>query len=304
MSIEVSILGCNSALPTSERHPSAQIVTLSGRTFLIDCGEGTQFMLRRMKVNFMRISHVFISHLHGDHVFGLLGLISTMSLLNRKARLEIFAHPKLEELMRPHLDFFCDRLTYEVVFHPLQTDGTHVIYSDKALSVESIALKHRLPTCGFIFRESRRRPNMRKDAIARYGLGISDIARILEGCEYKDSEGNTVDRSLLLTEAPEPASYAYCSDTQYMPDLAGRLRGVDTLYHEATFADDQAALAKATMHSTARQAATVARDAGVRRLLIGHYSSRYHDTDLLRDEARSVFADTIAVADGMRISIG
>lgn len=303
MSIEVDILGCNSALPTSERYPSAQILSVSGRIFLIDCAEGTQYQLRRMKINFMRISHIFISHLHGDHVFGLIGLISTMSLLNRKAKLEIFADSKLETLMRPQLNFYCEHLTYEIVFHHTQTDSPQILLETKSISVESIPLKHRIPTCGFVFREKAKQPNIRKEAIFKYNLSISQIARIKDGEDITDDAGNIIDRSQLIIEPPIPPSYAYISDTAYLPRIVPLLKGINTLYHESTFGQECIKLAETTFHSTATQAATIARDAEVDQLLIGHYSSRYKKTTCLEDEAKQIFKNTKAVADGMKIVI-
>ncbi len=299
MSMELTVLGCNSALPTSYRNPSAQILTVSGRTFLIDCGEGTQFQLRKLHINFMRIDYIFISHIHGDHIFGLLGLISTMSLLNRSTPLEIFADAAYEDLFNRQIAFFCENLTFPIIYHPLAVDKPHVILNIKGVQVQTVPLVHRVPTNGFIFREQAKAPNIRKSAICKYGLSIADIVSIKDGKPYFDSvTGEEVDRRELVIEAEEPKSYAYISDTAYLPSIVEQVKGVSLLYHEATFADDNAELAGKTYHSTAKQAATIARDAGVGKLLIGHYSSRYKETDVLEQEAQSVFQDTTAVYDG------
>ena len=299
--MELTILGCNSALPTSYRNPSAQILSVSGRIFLIDCGEGTQFQLRKMHVNFMRINHIFISHLHGDHLFGLIGLISTLSLLNRSTPLEIFADPALEPMLRSQIDFFCDNLTFEVIFHPLQYDKPHTLLNIKGASVQSVPLRHRVPTCGFIFREQKKEPNIRKSAICKYGLRIVDMVSIKAGLPYRDDMGEIVPRSELVIEPPVPKSYAYISDTAYMPEIIPAVQGVSLMYHEATFADDKEDLAHKTLHSTASQAATIARDAHAGKLLIGHFSSRYQETDELEAQAQAVFPDTTAVYDGFKI---
>lgn len=299
--MELTILGCNSAIPTSYRNPSAQILSVSGRIFLIDCGEGTQFQLRKMHFNFMRINHIFISHLHGDHMFGLLGLISTMSLLHRSTPLDIYADQRLEEIMKQQIAFFCDNISYEVRFHALRFDQPEMLLNIKGVSVQSVPLRHRQPTCGFIFREQPKEANIRKDALCRYGLSFVDIAAIKSGQPFYDENGEEVPRDLLISEPPAPRSYAYISDTSYLPDLVPHIKDVSLLYHEATFAQDNAELAAKTMHSTAAQAATIARDANVGNLLIGHFSSRYKETDMHEEEAQQIFPYSTAVYDGFKI---
>lgn len=303
MNFEVTILGSNSALPTSERNPSAQILRVSERIFLIDCGEGTQLQMRKYKVNFTHINHIFISHLHGDHVFGLMGLISTLGLLNRKGDLHIYAHRELEELLRPHLDFFCADMTYQVIFHHLNSKERQLILDDKHITVESFPLSHRIPTCGFIFKEKLKLPNIRKEAIQEFDLSISDIVRIKNGETLYDYDGHPVERSRLVVEAPKPRSYAYCSDTRFYPKMVEHIKGVTLLYHEATFTEELKKLAQSSKHSTARQAATIASQAGAERLIIGHFSSRFRDISLFENEARQVFENTIAVRDGDRYEI-
>lgn len=301
MSMELTVLGCNSALPTSQRNPSAQILTVSGRTFLIDCGEGTQFQIRKMHINFMRIDYVFISHNHGDHMFGLIGLLSTMSLLNRTTPLTIFCDSKLEEILAPQIEYFIDNLSFELVFRHLRYDKPEVILNIKGVVVNSIPLRHRLPTCGFVFREQIKEPNIKKQAIYKYGLTIADIVSIKGGRPYYDVDGTEVPRGELVSEAPAPMSYAYLSDTAFMPEVVPHIHKVSLLYHEATFAEDNSLLAKKTNHSTAVQAATIARLADVGKLLIGHFSSRYKETDILETEAQNVFPNTTAVFDGFKM---
>ncbi len=301
MSMELTVLGCNSALPTSQRNPSAQILNVSGRTFLIDCGEGTQFQIRRAHINFMRIEYIFISHTHGDHTFGLIGLLSTMSLMNRTSPLTIFCDPRLEEMLKPQINFFIDNLSFELHFSPLRFDKPEIILNIKGVVVHSIPLKHRVPTCGFVFKEQTKEPNIKKQAIYKYGLTIADIVSIKGGKKYFDIDGSEVPRSELVTEPPAPLSYAYISDTAFMPEIVAHIHGASLLYHEATFAEDNALLAQKTLHSTAIQAATIARLANVGKLLLGHFSSRYKDTDVIEAEAQTVFADSTAVFDGFKI---
>ncbi len=257
--------------------------------------------MRKMHINFMRINHIFISHLHGDHLFGLIGLISTMSLLHRSTPLEIFADPNLEDLLGAQIKYFCDNLSYEIIFRPLRFDRPELILNIKGVSVQSVPLKHRVPTCGFVFREQQREPNIRKDAIYKYGLNLVDIASIKNGRPYYDENGDEVPRSTLVVEPPAPKSYAYISDTAYLPQIVPVIHGVSLLYHEATFAADNAELAIKTLHSTATQAATIAKNAGVGNLLIGHFSSRYKETDALEKEAQEIFEYTTAVYDGFKI---
>ncbi len=299
--MELTVLGCNSALPTSIRNPSAQVLAVSGRIFLIDCGEGTQFQLRKMHINFLRINHIFISHLHGDHLFGLIGLISTMSLLHRSTDLDIFADGQLEGLLTEQVNFFCDNLTFKINFHPLRFDRPEIILNTKGVFVKSIPLNHRVPTCGFLFSEQKKEPNIRKDAICRYGLNLVDIFSIKSGKPFYDENGEEISRENLVIEAREPKSYAYISDTSYYPQIVDEIRKVSLLYHEATFGNDNKELAQKTLHSTAQQAATIARDAEVGSLLIGHFSSRYRETEDLEKEAQAVFGGAVAVYDGFKI---
>ncbi|MCU4175297.1 ribonuclease Z [Carboxylicivirga sp. N1Y90] len=293
----VTILGSNSALPTSDRYPSAQILNVSERFFLIDCGEGTQMQLRRNKVNFSKIHHIFLSHLHGDHVFGLMGLISTFGLLGRTAKLHIHAHSDLKGILQPQLDYFCADLPYVIEFSDLTYDEKVLIYEDKKVKVESFPLSHRIPTCGFKFTEQPKEANIRKPAIFKYDLQVREIVAIKNGEPFTDDQGRVVPEEELIIPAPKPRSYAYCSDTKYYRKLISHIQGVDLLYHEATFMHDLKALAKSSMHTTAKQAATIARDAGVKQLLLGHFSSRYRDLQPLLKEAKGVFENSLLVKD-------
>lgn len=303
MTFSVTILGSNSALPTSERYPTAQVLSVSERFFLIDCGEGTQMQMRKYKIGFAKIDRVFISHLHGDHIFGLMGLISTLGLLGRKQALYVHAHTDLERLYRPHLDYFCAELPFEVVFVPLNPKERQIIYEDKRVVVESIPLRHRISTCGFVFTEKTAQPNIRKEAIDQYGLSIAEIVKIKEGGDLMLESGQIVPNSELVIQPPAPRSYAYCSDTKYFKALAQDVRNVNLLYHEATFTLENAHLAKKTAHSTAAQAAQTAKDAGAKMLIIGHFSSRYRDLDVYLNEATPVFANTQLAIEGKTFEI-
>ncbi|MBQ8097390.1 MAG: ribonuclease Z [Prevotella sp.] len=289
----VHILGCGSALPTTRHFSSMQVVDCRGKLFMIDCGEGAQLQLRRSSLSFERLGHVFISHLHGDHCFGLIGMISTFGLLGRNASLHIHAPGELEPMLKAQLNmFFNYDIGYAVEFHPVDTTRQQVIYEDRSLTVESIPLDHRMPCAGFLFREKPTLPHIRRDMIDLYGIPTSQIMNIKGGQGFTLPDGTTVPHEQLVTAPDKPRSYAYCSDTKYMPRLHERLKGVDTLYHESTYADDKLQSAENYYHSTARQAATVARDAQVGKLLLGHYSARYADEHILLNEAQEVFQNS------------
>ncbi len=288
----VHILGCGSALPTMRHFASSQVVEIRGKQFMIDCGEGTQIQLRRSRIRFTKIGHVFISHLHGDHCFGLIGMISTFGMLGRTAPLHIFAPAALEPMLKAQMDMFCFGLEYRVEFHPVDTTQQAVIYEDRSLTVETIPLEHRVPCCGFLFREKQSLPHIRRDMIDFYQIPVSQINHIKAGADWTDAEGNIVPNHRLVSPADRPRSYAYCSDTRYMPNLHKQLKDVDLLYHEATYSEDSINRAEQYFHSTAAQAAQVAREAHVGRLLIGHYSARYEREEVLLEEARKVFPPT------------
>ena len=288
----VHILGCGSALPTMRHFASSQVVEIRGKQFMIDCGEGTQIQLRRSRIRFTKIGHVFISHLHGDHCFGLIGMISTFGMLGRTAPLHVFAPAALEPMLKAQMDMFCFGLEYRVEFHPVDTTQQAVIYKDRSLTVETIPLEHRVPCCGFLFREKQSLPHIRRDMIDFYQIPVSQINHIKAGADWTDAEGNIVPNHRLVSPADRPRSYAYCSDTRYMPNLHKQLKDVDLLYHEATYSEDSINRAEQYFHSTAAQAAQVARDAHVGRLLIGHYSARYEREEVLLEEARKVFPPT------------
>ena len=293
---KIHILGCGSALPTLHHYASAQVVEMRGKQFMIDCGEGTQMQLRRsrIRIRFTKLSAVFITHLHGDHCFGLIGMISTFGLLGRTAKLDVYAPKELEHMLQEQMRMFCHNFDYEVAFHAVDTRKQQVVYEDRSLTVESIPLEHRMPCCGYLFKEKATLPHIRRDMIDFYQIPVSQINNIKAGSDWITAEGETVSNSKLVEAADQPRSYAYCSDTRYIPTLHERIRGVTALYHESTYGEDNLLMAEKYYHShsTARQAALVARDAGAGKLLLGHYSSRYEDENVLLNEAKQVFENS------------
>lgn len=297
------ILGCGSALPTPRHYATSQIVELRGKQFMVDCGEGTQIQLRRSRIGFNKIRAVFISHLHGDHCFGLIGMISTFGLQGRTAPLHVYSPKELEDMLMSQLKFFCTHLSFDVVFHAVDTSEQSVVYEDNSLTVETIPLEHRVPCCGYLFREKPTLPHIRRDMIDYLGIPVSQINNIKLGDDWVCEDGTVVSNSRLVSPPDPVRSYAYCSDTRYMPTLYERLKNVDLLYHESTYGDDNMQMAETYYHSTARQAACVARDAGAKRLLLGHYSSRYDNEEVLLKQAQEVFPDTYLANEKMVIEV-
>jgi len=287
---KIHILGCGSALPTLKHYASSQVVEIRSKAFMIDCGEGTQIQLRRSHIHFNKISAVFISHLHGDHCFGVPGLISSFGMLGRTAPLHVYATAEFEPMLRSQMDMFCKGLDYEVVFHAVDTTKSDVVYEDKSLTVTSVPLNHRIPCCGYIFREKPTLPHIRRDMIDFYNIPQYERNNIKNGAGWVTPDGEVIPNDRLTTPADKPRSYAYCSDTKFMPELYKRLCDVDVLYHEATYCEEDRKRASLFYHSTAGQAATVAFKAGVGKLLLGHYSARYNDEKELLKEAKEVFS--------------
>ena len=300
---EVNILGCGSALPTTRHFSSSQVVNIREKLFMIDCGEGAQLQLRRSKLKFSRLNHIFISHLHGDHCFGLMGLISTFGLLGRTATLHIYAHKELERLLAPQLEFFCKGMTYEVAFHAIDPSKAEVIYDDRSVSVSTIPLRHRIPTCGFLFQEKKTPNHIIRDMVDFYQIPVYELNRIKNGEDYVCPDGTVVPNHRLTIPSDPPRSYAYCSDTICLPSIVPQIQGVDLLFHEGTFAQSDAARAKETFHTTAAQAAGIARDAAVGQLVIGHFSARYEEESILLEEAKSIFPNTILARENLNIII-
>ena len=300
---ELHILGCGSALPTTRHFATSQVVNLRDKLFMIDCGEGAQMQLRKSRLKFSRLNHIFISHLHGDHCFGLMGLISTFGLLGRTAELHIHSPKGLEELLTPMLNFFCHTLAYKVIFHEFDTRQTSVVYEDRSMTVTTIPLQHRIPCCGFLFAEKARPNHIIRDMVDFYKVPVYELNRIKNGSDYVTPEGEVIANTRLTRPSDPPRKYAYCSDTIFRPEIVKQLSGVDLLFHEATFAESELARAKETYHTTAAQAARIALEAGVRQLVIGHFSARYEDESILLKEASAVFPNTILAKEKLCISL-
>ena len=300
---EVTVLGCGSALPTVKHNGSGMVVNIREKYFLVDCAEGTQVELRRNHIHLNRLFNVFITHLHGDHCFGLMGLISTLGLLGRTAPLHVYGPQDIETLFQPLIDYHCNGMTYEVVFHPIDTHQNVCIYEDKSLQVFSIPLKHRIRCCGYYFKEKELSRHILKEAIEKYDIPISQINNVKAGLDYVMPNGQII-KNEVLTTPPSPArSFAYCSDTVFRPEIAEMMKGVDLLYHEATFAESEKQLCSKVYHSTAKQAAEIARLAGAKQLMLGHYSSRYNDETILQKEAAEVFENTILAKEGLVVTV-
>ena len=300
---ELHILGCGSALPTTLHFATSQVVNLRDKLFMIDCGEGAQMQLRKSRLKFSRLNHIFISHLHGDHCFGLMGLISTFGLLGRTAELHIHSPKGLEELLTPMLNFFCHTLAYKVIFHEFDTRQTSVVYEDRSMTVTTIPLQHRIPCCGFLFAEKARPNHIIRDMVDFYKVPVYELNRIKNGSDYVTPEGEVIANTRLTRPSDPPRKYAYCSDTIFRPEIVKQLSGVDLLFHEATLAESELARAKETYHTTAAQAARIALEAGVRQLVIGHFSARYEDESILLKEASAVFPNTILAKENLCISL-
>ncbi len=303
MTFELTILGSSSATPIFQRHPTAQVLNIRERFFLIDCGEGTLWQLNRYKIRYHRISHVFISHLHGDHYLGLMGLLSTMHLQGRTSELHLFGQEDLMDIIEMQLRLSNTRLKYNLIFHPVKHYISSTILSDDDVSVRTVIMNHRIPCTGFIFKEKPRPRKLIISKIQHYNIPFAAFAGIKNGEDYEDDYGKII-RNDELTIAPEsPRSYAFCSDTLYDENLASDVREVDLLYFESTFMHDMLERAKTTYHSTSLQAGMLAREAGVKKLLIGHFSARYKNLGPLLAEARSVFPETELAIEGQRFAV-
>lgn len=300
---ELYILGCGSALPTTRHFPTSQVLNVRDKLYMIDCGEGAQLQFRKSRLKFSRLNHIFISHLHGDHCFGLWGLISTLNLLGRTAELHIYSPRGLEALLLPTLAFFNRQMTYRVLFHEFDTDKPSLVYEDRSLTVTTIPLRHRIPCCGFLFAEKQGLNHIVREMVDFYEVPVYEMNRIKNGADYVTPEGELVPNRLLTRPADPSRRYAYCSDTICLPEIAGQLHGVDLLFHEATFASDNLGRAKETYHTTAAQAAELARSAGVKKLLIGHFSARYEDESVLLEEAREIFPETLLASEMLCVQV-
>ena len=300
---KIHILGCGSALPTLKHNASSQLIEMRGKCFMVDCGEGAQMQFRRSHIHFSKLNAIFISHMHGDHCFGLMGLLSTLGMLGRTSKLRIYAPKEYATLFRQQVEFFMQTMEYEMEMIPVDTEKQQVIYEDHSLTVETVPLQHRVPCCGFIFREKPTLPHIRRDMIDYYGIPVSQINNIKNGADWTNEDGDIIPNARLVQPADSPRSYAYCSDTRFVPGLKEKVKGVTVLYHESTYTAEQEDRAKIYYHSTARQAATIAAGAGVGTLLLGHYSARYNDEQVLLQEAKAVFENSILTQEGMVFNV-
>ncbi len=304
MSLKLTILGCHSATPRTFAHPTAQYLEINNSSFLIDCGEGTQVQLRKYKIKFSKIEHIFISHLHGDHFFGLIGLISTFGLLNRQNDLHIFGPKGLKEIITLQLKLSNSWLKFNLCFHELDNTASEVIFEDEKVVVQTIPLEHRVYTNGFLFREKHAERKLNIDAIKEVPeIEICDYQNLKNGRDFVTQNGDIIANYNLTFDPIKELSYAYCSDTVYKPAIVSQIKNVDLLYHESTFLEDRIDLAQQTKHSTAKQAAQIANDAEVGQLILGHYSSRYSDLSLFEKEAKTTFENIVLGEAGKSIEI-
>ncbi|MGG8495235.1 ribonuclease Z [Tenacibaculum sp. TC6] len=304
MSISLTILGCHSATPRANAYPTSQYLEINNRHFLIDCGEGTQRQMRKYKVGFSKINHIFISHLHGDHFFGLIGLISTFGILNREKDLHIYGPKGIKEVTVLQLKLSKSWTKYTLVFHELTSNESELIFEDDNVIVHTIPLDHRVYTNGFLFTEKPKLKKLHIDNIKQYDeIETCDYHNIRAGKDFVLSTGEVVPNSELTIEPEKPKSFAFCSDTAYKPDIIPTIKNVDVLYHEATFLKDKENLCEKTKHSTAEQAASIAKQAHVGKLIIGHYSSRYNNILSFKEEAQTVFENVELAEAGKRYSI-
>ena len=307
MNFTLNVLGTASALPTTERHPSAQVLDVRGRLFMIDCGECAQIGLRKAKVSFLKIEHICLSHLHGDHLFGIFGLLSTMGMLGRSSVLNIYAPKSFGSVLDFFMEHFGEGIRFEINFVELEMFEPTVVYENRTVELLAFPLNHRVETFGFIIREKTPPYNVHKKAVAEYGLSLAEIGALKRGEDVVRISPDGMKTVISHSEAAYipyvPRSYAYCSDTAPFPELVQWLKGVSLLYHEATFPAEMSEMAEKTFHSTTLQAAQTAHDAGVGRLIVGHYSSRFPSVDFYLDELRTIFPDTDLAHDGDRIEI-
>ncbi|MCW3087581.1 MAG: ribonuclease [Sediminibacterium sp.] len=297
----VTILGNNSALPAYDRHPTAQVVTLNDQLFLIDCGEGTQLQIARYRIRRSKIHHIFISHLHGDHYFGLIGLITSMGLLGREQELHVYAPPGLKDIIDLQLAVAVTTLPFPLVFHPLDAEG--IIADHPKFRVECFHTSHRIPCWGFVIREKKNPRKINKEQVLAYGIPAAFYDQLKQGEDYQPKDGGIIKNELVTFANTPPLSYAFCADTRYDESIADKTRGVSMLYHEATYLRDLEERATARFHSTTVQAATIAGKAGAKRLLLGHFSSKYESLDSFLTEAQEVFPDTQLAIEGVTYRI-
>lgn len=296
--MKLHILGCYAATPRTLTNPTSQVLEIKGHMFLIDCGEGTQVQLRKNKIKFSRINHIFISHLHGDHFFGLPGLISTFRLLGRDKEMHIYGPKGIKEAITLLLKLGDSWTNYLLVFHELTSKETELIYEDDKVTVETIPLNHRVYTNGFLFKEKLGGRKLNIEAVGKHKIDKSSYQNIKNGKDVTLDNGQVIANAELTFDPPKPKTYAYCSDTAYKPEIVPQIKGADVLYHESTFLDSEEHLSGKTKHATAKEAAAIAKAANVGTLILGHYSTRYKSIELFKEEAQTVFENVELADDG------
>ena len=296
--MKLTILGCYSATPRTNTNPTSQVLDIQNHLFLIDCGEGTQVELRRNKIKFARIKHIFISHLHGDHFFGLVGLISTFRLLTREADLHIYGPKGLKDIITLQMKLTESWTNYQLIFHELTSKDSQCIFEDDKVEVHTIPLNHRVYTNGFLFKEKENERKLNVTAAENEHINVAYYRKLKQGFDVLNEEGKLIKNELVTSDGKKPLSYAFCSDTMYDEAIIPIIKKVDVLYHESTFLDKNKKLAEPTKHSTAKQAATIAKKANVKRLILGHYSTRYSNINEFKVEANIVFDNVELAEDG------
>ncbi|MDD4010371.1 MAG: ribonuclease Z [Fermentimonas sp.] len=294
----ITILGSGSAMPTTLHNPPSQLVELNDKLFMIDCGEGTQLQMRKFKARMSKLHSVFISHLHGDHIFGLPGLLSTLSLLGRTADLNIYAHKEIDFLINPFLIYMGKHITFKINVFNLNPESEELLFENQSIKISSFPLKHRIDTNGFLFEEKKSASHIIREMIDYHKIPFHMIYDIKRGSDFISPEGEVIKNEILTIPGTPSKKYAYCSDTAYAPEIIPYIKNVDILYHEATFAETEIKRAEETYHSTASQAASIAKMANVKKLVIGHYSSRYNEFGLLLKEASVIFPETELASEG------
>lgn len=301
--MKLTILGCYAATPRTLTNPTAQVLEIKNHLFLIDCGEATQVQLRRHKVKFSKIEHIFISHLHGDHLYGLIGLVSTFMLLNRTTDLHIYGPKGIKEIITLQLRLSNSWTSFGLFFHELESDESTVVFEDDKVIVRTIPLQHRIYTNGYLFEEKAGEKKLNAAAMKHYQIPVYFFQNIKNGKDITLEDGTLLSNSQLAFEPVPPRRYAFCSDTVYTESIIPYITGVDALYHESTFLESEAALAAKTMHTTARQAGIIAQKSGAGRLILGHYSTRYDNINLFREEALAEFPNVFLANDGESFEI-
>ncbi|MGN7812787.1 ribonuclease Z [Flavobacterium sp. 22076] len=301
--MKLTILGCYAATPRTLTNPTSQVLEIKNRLFLIDCGEGTQVQLRKNKIKFSKINHIFISHLHGDHLYGLIGTISTFSLLGRTTDLHIYGPKGIKELILLQLKLTESWTTYNLFFHELESKESEVIFEDKRVIVRTIPLKHRVYTNGYLFQEKPDERKLNVEAVQSYDIHVAYYQKIKNGSDITLDNGTVVENHKLTFDPPPAKSYAFCSDTVYNEAVIPIIQNADVLYHESTFLESEAPLALKTLHSTAKEAAAIALKANVKQLILGHYSTRYDGIERFKEEAETVFPNVLLADDGLSFEL-